>query len=375
MILKYSNFLFESSRNKENKLYVYSGKIFRIIGLKDILDVDSLLKLEELKSEYDFDDWARGIFVCKDPIDGPVKGNDLDTDVKLSLSLNQTMFYTTSKDKDGFLIEDEDFVFTDSNENDVYLYIFNKNKNDGVRGGKTRQIHGFNYEKFIKSSNGLSIKDAYTSRWDAKGRLSDNFINIRLDQGFEIVQMRSGKMKQIESFADIDSSFKMEYLWNIKNIKEGAGIDMGDLLRISGLTRSNGKIEKITTTPVNQFMLCIGFWENDKDNIVDEYIILMDRTQWEQMLPYFVRQFLNDRKSKDLPEMYEELPNFRTKIKQNSQEWKDYIDKYKDLSGNSIIMPRFKRDSKGQLRIQAGISNSDFLLDVISRSNYLHLAR
>src|SRR5574343_503015 len=314
MIYSFYEFITEEARNKEDKLYLYSGRIFRIIGLKEILDDESLIKLEELKSTYDFDDWARAIFVSKEKPIG--KSKDLDKDVRISLRLTQDTFYKTTKGKEGEIIDDEDFIFTDSNDNTIYLYVFNKNKNESVRGGKTRQLHGFNYEKGIKSINKLSIKDAYTSRWDAKGKLHKDFIDKRIEEGYTIIQKRGNKSSIIDDVDDMRTEFKGEYLWNIKNIKKGSSIDLGDLLRISGLKKTNTGIEKVRyTNPITHFILCIGFWEDDKDNIVDEYIVHMSKQQWEQLLPDFVKDYIEDNKNVDLTNMYQELPKFRTKVK------------------------------------------------------------
>ena len=373
-LFKYEDFLNEEVRNKDDKLYLYSGRIFRIIGLNDILDDESLAKLEELKSTYQFDDWARATFVCKESPIG--KSKDLDKQVRLSLKLNQATFYKTTKGKEGELIDDDDFIFTDQNDNSVYLYIFNKNKNEDVRGGITRQLHGFNYEKEIKALNDLSTKDAYTSRWDAKGSISSNYIESRIEDGYSIIQNKDGKKIVIDDFDEIDPEFKDEYLWNIKNIKSGSSIDLGDLLRISGLKKTATGISKIEyTTPMTHFIFCIGFWRDNKDNIVNEYIIHIDKSIWEQLLPDFIRAYLRNTRNNDIITMYSELPNFRTRVKKKDTAWDEFMSTYLELSGDSAIRPRFKRDSKGQLRIQAGISNSDFIQKVLAVSDYIYLSK
>jgi thymidylate synthase (FAD) len=66
--------------------------------------------------------------------------------------------------------------------------------------------------------------------------------------------------------------------------------------------------------------------------------------------------------------MYTELQSHRLKgerTKEGESAWWDFINKYKKLTESSVIKLRFKRDSKGQLRIQSSFSSSDFTSKIL----------
>lgn len=122
----------------------------------------------------------------------------------------------------------------------------------------------------------------------------------------------------------------------IKCIKHGCAIELGDYFR--------NKRKNV------DFILIIGFWKTTKDNIVDEYIFLVQHELFTSNLQYDADA-----------EMIEEL-KLITNLRQDDGRWQEYCirnkDKYASF-GNKIDI-RFKRDHKTQKRIQCAISWNAF---------------
>lgn len=163
---------------------------------------------------------------------------------------------------------------------------------------KERQKHGFDYENIIINKYGLVKNGDYTGYCDAY------YQNIPIQ---------------------------------IKCIKLKSSIDMGDYIRNKHKT--------------NDFILHIGFWENDRCNIVEEYTIYIGYKEWVNLF-----RFPHD------DEMFEDLSHINND-KSDDDKFKEYIKKYRSLwkdNNNRYVQLRFKRDHKSQKRIQCAINNKDF---------------
>ena len=169
-----------------------------------------------------------------------------------------------------------------------------------------RQAHGFlHQEKIIKNEN-LIENCNYTGKWD----------------GF---------------------NEKHNLPASIKCISIKGSIDFGDFRR--------------QTEVDTDFILYIGFWKGKKDNITEEYKVLIKKENWQK---YFGDKSITDK-------MLIELKSI-SNDKSGDGEWKQYRNKYKKLYGKSVISLRFKRDSKKQKRIQCGITKKNFI-EVILKEN------
>lgn len=162
-----------------------------------------------------------------------------------------------------------------------------------------RQIHGFIYEDLIKNKYNL-ISTTYTDKWDLK------------DQ--------DGKK------------------WVVKTFKKGSELPLSDIF--------------INSNRNEDFILQIGIWENDKNNIVEEYNIFVDIEKWKTFFEF---------------NFYLELKNWIKNEVSNSylydSIWKLNVKKWKKIWGKTrLVQPRFKRDHKTQRRIQSAVSNKNLKL-------------
>ena len=164
-----------------------------------------------------------------------------------------------------------------------------------------RQKHGFDYEYSVMSRNNLIKEGHYTSKWDT-------------------YEMYNGVKTPV----------------SVKCIKNGSSIDFGDFKRQSEVNED--------------FILYVGFWSGKKDNIVEEYKLLINKDKWNN---YFGDKSI----TKELLEELKEISNDYS----DDGKWKVYRNKYKNLYGSSIISLRFKRDHKTQKRIQCGITKKNFI--------------
>jgi len=160
-----------------------------------------------------------------------------------------------------------------------------------------RQKHGFIFEEFIFSELSLTKINEYTAPYDAYD--SNNF------------------------------------KYQIKLIKYGNSIDLGDIFR---------NAEK-----QDDFFLVIGFWKDKKDNIVEIYRLYIDCKKWKNILSF---------------DYYDELKDWiRNKVSnayEYDKQWKKEMQYWKEKFGKRHISIRFKRDHKNQRRIQCAINNKEF---------------
>jgi hypothetical protein len=148
--------------------------------------------------------------------------------------------------------------------------------------------------------------------------------------------------------------------WSIKLIKYGGGIDLGDFRRVSDIFYNSEH---------DRFLFNVGFWKETPDNITDEYFVVIPQDKWSEYLPK------NDFYLEDYDNMYRELRTFSSRgvSAVEDERWKDFIQKYSELTEGSLIKLRFKRDSKRQLRIQCSINFKDFEKIILAENKFLHI--
>lgn len=168
-----------------------------------------------------------------------------------------------------------------------------------------RQRHGFDYEELKINENNLIKEDNYTAKWDT-----------------------------FETYNGLKTPV------SIKCIGLNSSIDFGDFKR--------------QTEVSEDFILYVGFWKGNKNNIVEEYKILINKDVWAS---YFGNKVI-------IKEMLEEMRDISNSYSDDNK-WKDYRNKYKVLYGKSTISLRFKRDHKKQKRIQCGITKPNFISIVV----------
>lgn len=158
-----------------------------------------------------------------------------------------------------------------------------------------RQIHGFLYEDYVINKYSLVKSQNYTSKFDAY-----TLTHIPVQ---------------------------------IKCIKKGSSIDMGDYYR--------------NITIISSFYLVVGYWHVSKTNIVSEKIHYIDIDVYKKYM-YKNTQLILDMKS----EM-----KLISNSKNDDNKWREFVKKYKKLHGkDALLQPRFKRDHKSQKRIQCAIN-------------------
>ncbi len=161
-----------------------------------------------------------------------------------------------------------------------------------------RQKHGFTFQDMIKEQYLVELSENYTDRWD--GKLNGLPVSIKCE-------------------------------------KNGSDIELADLFR-------NSTIDE-------DFYMFVGFWEGNKDNIVDVQILLVKHEEWREL-------FDNDC-SIHFKEMLKNITNNRT----DDEKWKKMMKEGKKMwqeKTPNLIRPRFKRDHKSQKRIQCAINYADF---------------
>ncbi len=359
-ILKFYDYI------KEDKVYIYKRK-FSIKSLisSNIYDINLI---NDWITKYDCDEYAHCLFITKEPIKGDIQNIDL----KLSnFDIKNKLFFNTEISKySGYLPEDSKIKFGD---NDVYLYIFRKNSNVKLRA---RQIHGFIYEGQLQHFNGLEKLDRL-NKWDAKGNLDKRYLDFRLSNSKSMKYFDGKEYKNLVTIDDvtgfkevnfniISDDLKSPHFWNIKCMKNGTDVEMGDFKRIAGLKKVDNNIE-VRQSNLKSFIFAVSF--HVSGNIGDEYIMQMPIELWKTFLPN-VEDNLDKIKS-----MYIELYNHRHKGERyldKDIEWKKFVNKYKELTDSSIIKLRFKRDTKGQLRIQSSISYSNFM-NIVSKIPHVRI--
>jgi hypothetical protein len=356
----------------EDKLYIYHTT-FKVYDLMD-KGIYTNAKIRYWMKKYDFDIFAHCVFVSysNPPIDKSIKLPISDIKIK-----NKVFFDSDVKKHNGYLIEDSKI---ESDGVDVFLYIFKKNSNMNTRA---RQIHGFIYEGDVRRENGLK-RLGKIEKWDAEGGLSKNYLRWRSNQG-KMVELFDGGYYHDLVNVDIngDKNIKWDNVtnngdkinftdyqyWSIKCMKNKTDVELGDFKRISGIDYKDGKVSKISND-VDSFIFSVGFHDgNNRSNIIEEYIILIPISVWRTYLPD-ISSNVNL-----LEEMFNNLSKHRLKgsrTDDSEKAWKDYVDKYKKLL-NGVIKLRFKRDSKGQLRIQSAISYNDFK-NIILKNKHIRIS-
>jgi hypothetical protein len=342
----------------ESKLFIYHRQ-FRVQDL-----INSGIYKEDLikkwMQEYNCDVYAHCLFVTEKP------ASTSDTErMVISRSsrdiANKISFSKDVKKFAGWMPSDS---LIQQGDDSVYLYIFKKNSNPQSRA---RQLHGFIYEGEIRRLNGLD-KLKKTHKWDAEGSLNQSYLNYRISQGkkLEFFDNKSYKTLTIpNSISGIDElddtvipeEFFAEKYWSIKCMQNATDIELGDFKRISGIEKDGSDI-KILPSTTDSFMFAVSFHDGTaQKNILEEYIILMSVENWKKYLPNITE------KLSDIKDMYNNLGQFRLKgarTEDSEKAWWDYINTYKKICDGSAIKLRFKRDSKGQLRIQCSFSYNIF---------------
>jgi hypothetical protein len=280
---------------------------------------------------------------------------------------NKVYFNDDVKDHVGYLIEDSKLELDDQ---EIYLYVFQKNSSLSKRA---RQTHGFAYEGEVKRMNKLK-KHVQTRKWDAEGTLDKFYLESKLPAN---IQYFNGK--SLESLVRVDDEnlehinwdllspdFKSDMYWNIKCSRFRSSIDMGDFKRISGLIFSNDELEMVKDG-IKNFMLVVGFHDGDK-KVNLEYLVLMPIWKWRLYLP----DLSNPEVFARIEMMYKDLHNFRLKgprTEESESEWLKYREEYSEIFNSSEIKARFKRDTKGQLRIQGAINFNDFMSEILKNEH------
>lgn len=105
------------------------------------------------------------------------------------------------------------------------------------------------------------------------------------------------------------------------------------------------------------FYLIISFWKKNKLNVVKTNIFYINHKEWisyfNKEVAFEIKRTFKKYKCKSKAEQ------IKTKIA-----WRNYINKMKkewNKKGQLSIQPRFKRDSKGQLRIQCASKDLEFI--------------
>lgn len=156
-----------------------------------------------------------------------------------------------------------------------------------------RQCHGFSFEKSIIKRYNLRKSVQYTSRVDA---LTQDNIPVQ-----------------------------------IKLTKKGSEICLGSFQR-------NQEHDE-------DFILYLGFWQENKTNIVEEICLYITVDIWKQLLTYENQQ-----------EMIDEFESFSNE-KSDDAIYTSFRKRILKIWGDRLIALRFKRDHKSQKRIQLAIPN------------------
>jgi hypothetical protein len=171
-----------------------------------------------------------------------------------------------------------------------------------------RQKHGFDYQKLIIEKYNLLDGGVYNGKWDGYDEIGGVKIPV-----------------------------------SIKCLNIGSSIELGDFKR---------QIEIDC-----DFILYVGFWDGNTNNIIDSYRVLIYYNNW---VNYFGDVNILDDMLNDMKTISNDYSD--------DEKWGNFRLKYNKRYGKSIISLRFKRDHKKQKRIQCGISNKNFH-DLILKEN------
>lgn len=160
----------------------------------------------------------------------------------------------------------------------------------------------------------------------------DSISNERQKHGFhyELKTIEKYNLKKAESYTCPFDAYYNDIPVQIKCIKYGSNIEMGDYLR-----------NKSKNT---DFILIIGFWSGEKTNIIKEEILFIDHTMFRKCLQFdYDSELMCDMKP---------INNTRD----DDLKWRLFCNKYKKLwPKTNLLRLRFKRDHKTQKRIQCAI--------------------
>lgn len=418
-INSFKDFNLSFSSILERKLWIWSKdenhkSSFRI---EDLLN-SSIYKNEDVKgwmSKYGFDRWAIAVFVTKTP---PKKGSfikryddrtpqrsefgelldsgDLDAiekyidenpggidltklsnnqiDIKLRTSskgLRSKMYFDSkSKSREGHLIKESGFHYSGQK---VFLYVFKKSSHDGIRA---RQLRGILYEKNVRTSFGLTEKTK-GEKWDAWGSLELDKLLQRAESA-QLYLNGSDDKNIIDDLNKIPKGFLNDINWSIKScdIRPGNAIYFGDFKRISGLESigksPNYKLKLVDKTESN-FILFVGFHSGGK--FKEEYIINVNVEKWKKLIPDMTNRDVISK----LEDMYNNLEQHRLGSDSNpgkrtvdtEKAWELYRKTYSQITKDFGIKLNFKRDTKGQLRIQCSMSKNFFFNTLLKGNDYI----
>lgn len=346
MIKKFEQFILEK------KVFIYT-RSFRLINLLPT-NLYSAETIESWKALYGYDDYATCIFISEEKIKKP---SELSIKLKGSDIKNKSSFNTDTAGYKGTVMPDSRIEI----EGDiVYLYVFDKNSNQNKRA---RQNHGFRYEGTVKRLNGLK-QLKYTDKWDAEGTLDKRYIDEKILVDCKKVEVGTKSSRAEADWDSIADDFK-EYLnWNIKSMANGTDVELGDFLRISGYEKQGDSLAKRNIRNEKSFMFCVSFHDNSTERkVLEEYLVLMPIESWRTYLPDMEGNL------EQFESMYKDLKEHRLvgeRTDDSEAKWAAYRKKYEKLFKDSIIKIRFKRDSKGQLRLQCAMSYSNFMNSVLN---------
>lgn len=329
------------------KLYIHNKpfRYFELLKYQKLINFN--LRLEGVNSE------DLLMIVSKDTepnnyFDIPVFKN-----IKNKIYFNDTIYI-------GSIIEESKFSI-----NNKTFYIYKLNKKEYKQNA--RQKHGFLYEQEIIELNELENLPNI-AKWDAYGSLNRNFLDYRINDEKEVHYTNDGNNSlSIEYMNDnewntISNKFKKEHFWSVKCMAYKTDIEMGDFKRISGLSiDSNGNVVH-KKTDVEDFFMMVSFHDNTEGKkILEEYLIYLNVKTWESYLPK--KMFFLENNEYLFSKMYREINDHRLigeRTNQTEENWDIFKEKYRNITEDSIIRLRFKRDTKGQLRIQSAISYNNF---------------
>ncbi len=161
-----------------------------------------------------------------------------------------------------------------------------------------RQAHGFSFEQYAREKYNVKLNENYTGKWDG--------------------------------------SYNGEPI-SIKTEKFGSDVEMADIFR-------NMNVD-------SDFYLLVGFWEDNKDNVVEERLLHINGGEYSNLF------------NKEMSGQFKDLLDNITNDKSDDARWKKEITalkkEWQDSTPN-LVRPRFKRDHKSQKRIQCAINNKDF---------------
>mgnify|MGYP000281896008 CR=1 FL=1 len=297
-ISKFSEFILEK------KLYIFQRK-FRIKSLLESSIYDEYI-LRNWMEIYNFNEMAFGMFVTLEQTKNTpfsISSDEIEEekikykkkwDIEISSNDIKNKYFFDAPELlkigeleknrhnfNGYLIEDSKLL---DDGVEIYLFVFIRNSNEAQ---KARQHHGFMYEYDLIKLNSLT-KMPEKNKWDAIGTLDKRFLNkrfpadIKYFNGSEYISVIDKNGLDVD-FSLIDDNLKANLYWNMKCIRKGGSIDMGDFKRISGLEFINGSL-KTVSDKVKDFIFAIGFHDGT-GKVIEEYIVYIDLHIWKSYLP------------------------------------------------------------------------------------------